>query len=101
GIRDFHVTGVQTCALPIFVAIHKLTDLAKGTTLNVGIVRGGEAVNMVAPSAEAEIDLRYVEPPERAKTMAAIEEIVATSYVPGRSEERRVGKDGRRRGRGE
>ncbi len=38
------------------VAIHKLTDLAKGTTLNVGLVRGGEAVNMVAPSAEAEID---------------------------------------------
>src|SRR5207302_4658044 len=21
GIRDFHVTGVQTCALPIFIAI--------------------------------------------------------------------------------
>jgi len=65
------------------IAIHKLTDLAKGTTLNVGIVRGGEAVNMVAPSAEAEIDMRYVDPPERAKTMAAIEEIVAASYVPG------------------
>src|SRR5690606_30408183 len=29
------------------IAIHKLTDLAKGTTLNVGIMRGGEAVNMV------------------------------------------------------
>jgi len=65
------------------IAIHKLTDLAKGTTLNVGIVKGGEAVNMVAPSAEAQIDLRYIDPPERAKTVAAIEEIVATSYVPG------------------
>ena len=65
------------------VAIHSLTDLAKGTTLNVGIVRGGEAVNMVAPSAEAEIDLRYVAPPERTRAMAALEEIVATSYVPG------------------
>lgn len=65
------------------IAIHKLTDLAKGTTLNVGTIRGGEAVNMVAPSAEAEIDLRYIDPPERAKTMAAIEEIVASSTVPG------------------
>src|SRR5690606_38297311 len=49
------------------VAIHKLTDLTKGTTLNVGIVRGGEALNMVAPSAEAELDLRYIEPLERTK----------------------------------
>src|SRR5690606_40721383 len=23
GIRDFHVTGVQTCALPIFLALSK------------------------------------------------------------------------------
>lgn len=65
------------------IAIHKLTDLAKGTTLNVGIVRGGEAVNMVAPSAEAEIDLRYVDPPERDKAMAAIEEIVSNGFIQG------------------
>ena len=82
GNFDKGISAIGELAHKI-VAIHKLTDLAKGTTLNVGIVRGGEAVNMVAPSAEAEIDLRYVEPPERAKTMAAIEEIVATSYVPG------------------
>jgi glutamate carboxypeptidase len=65
------------------VAIHRLTDLAKGVTLNVGIVRGGEAVNMVAPFAEGEIDLRYVQPDDRAATMAAIETIVGTSYVAG------------------
>src|SRR5690606_39711062 len=27
GIRDFHVTGVQTCALPIFRITPKLLDL--------------------------------------------------------------------------
>src|SRR6266508_5141690 len=27
GIRDGHVTGVQTCALPISAARHKATDL--------------------------------------------------------------------------
>src|SRR5690606_40079774 len=26
GIRDFHVTGVQTCALPISTAVHPLGD---------------------------------------------------------------------------
>jgi glutamate carboxypeptidase len=65
------------------IALHKLTDLARGVTLNVGIVRGGEAVNMVAPSAEADIDLRYVRPPDRQAAMAEIERIVATAAVPG------------------
>jgi glutamate carboxypeptidase len=65
------------------VAIHGLTDLAKGVTLNVGIVHGGEAVNMVAPSAEGEIDLRYARPADRAAAMAAIEKIIASGFVPG------------------
>ena len=65
------------------VGIHRLTDLAKGITLNVGIVRGGTAVNMVAPSAEGEVDLRYIQPGDRAAVMAAIEKIVGTSFVAG------------------
>src|SRR5690606_31776962 len=31
GIRDFHVTGVQTCALPIYVATARLTALVRVT----------------------------------------------------------------------
>jgi glutamate carboxypeptidase len=76
------ISAIEELAHKI-VAIHKLTDLAKGITLNVGIVRGGEAVNTVAPSAEGQIDLRYVRPEDRASALRAIEEIVGTSYVPG------------------
>jgi glutamate carboxypeptidase len=65
------------------IKIHALTDLQKGITLNVGLVSGGQSVNTTAPSAEGQIDLRYVEPADREAVMAAIEEIVATSYVPG------------------
>jgi glutamate carboxypeptidase len=65
------------------IAIHRLTDLARGITLNVGIVKGGEAVNMVAPSADGDIDLRYLQPSDRAATVAAIERIIGTSFVPG------------------
>src|SRR5258706_11037217 len=64
-------------------AIHKLTDLAKGVTLNVGLIRGGEAVNMVAPWAEGEIDLRYIDPADRNVVMAKIEHIIASSTIPG------------------
>lgn len=65
------------------VQIHALTDLSKGITLNVGLVTGGQSVNTTAPYAEGQIDLRYADPADRAPVMAAIERIVATSFVPG------------------
>jgi glutamate carboxypeptidase len=65
------------------VQIHALTDLSKGITLNVGLVAGGQSVNTTAPYAEGQIDLRYADPADRAPVMAAIEKIVATSFVPG------------------
>jgi glutamate carboxypeptidase len=67
------------------VHIHALTDLSKGITLNVGLISGGQSVNTTAPYAEGQIDLRYVEPRDRDAVIAAIEQIVATSYVPGTS----------------
>lgn len=67
------------------VALHALTDLERGITLNVGLVRGGQSVNTVAPLAEAEIDLRYVTPDQRAEAMGKIEAIVAQATVPGSS----------------
>ncbi len=67
------------------IAIHKLTDLAAGTTLNVGLIRGGQTVNTVAPWATGEIDLRYVKPPARDKAIAAIRAIAETANVPGTS----------------
>ena len=64
-------------------AIHALTDLERGITLNVGLVSGGQSVNTVAPWAVGEIDLRYVEPADRDAVMAEIGAIVERSYVPG------------------
>jgi glutamate carboxypeptidase len=64
-------------------AIHALTDLDRGITLNVGLVAGGQSVNTVAPYARGEIDLRYVEPADRDEIMGKIEAIVARSFVPG------------------
>jgi len=64
-------------------AIHALTDLERGITLNVGLVHGGQSVNTVAPLAEGEIDLRYVQPDDRDEAMARIEAIIARSFVPG------------------
>jgi glutamate carboxypeptidase len=65
------------------VALHDITDIPRGTTVNVGLIGGGQSVNTVAPQAECQIDLRYVTPPDRADAMRRIEEIVARSTVPG------------------
>ena len=64
-------------------AIHALTDLERGVTLNVGLVSGGQSVNTVAPWAEGQIDLRYVHPEDRDELVARIGGIVERSFVPG------------------
>lgn len=41
------------------LAINNLMDVARGTTLNVGVVRGGVLSNVVAAEARASIDMRF------------------------------------------
>ena len=67
------------------VAMHGLTDLQRGITVNVGIVKGGQSVNTTAPQAEGQIDLRYVDPGDRAKALAALQAIIDGATVPGAS----------------
>ena len=62
---------------------HKITDLARGTTVNVGLIGGGQTVNTVAPSAWCEIDLRYVKRKDRDDAVAAIREIAENCTLPG------------------
>jgi glutamate carboxypeptidase len=47
-------------------AISQLTDLQRGTTLNVGVIRGGTRTNVIAAEALAEIDLRIAKKTEGA-----------------------------------
>ena len=42
------------------LAISGLMDYARGTTLNVGVVRGGVLPNVIAAEARATIDMRFV-----------------------------------------
>ena len=76
------ISAVEELARKI-QAIHGLTDLDRGITLNVGLIRGGQSVNTVAPWAEGEIDLRYVTPSDRDDVMARLGAITERSFVPG------------------
>ena len=51
------ISAVEEMAHQI-LRLHSLTDLARGTTVNVGVVQGGAVRNQVAAFAEAMVDLR-------------------------------------------
>lgn len=53
--------------------IHALSDSTRGTTVNVGVIRGGTRPNVVAAHAEAEIDVRVTTPAEAERIDSALQ----------------------------
>lgn len=64
------------------VALHALSDLESGTTVNVGVVRAGERSNIIADRAYAEIDVRAVDQEEAERLDAAMRSIAGNYTVP-------------------
>jgi glutamate carboxypeptidase len=60
------------------LAIQKLTDYDLGTTLNVGIIRGGTATNVVPEEATIEVDLRVMKPGEAKRIVDALHALKPT-----------------------
>ena len=60
------------------LAIQKLTDYDQGTTLNVGVIRGGTATNVVPEEARAEVDLRVMKPEEAERIIDALHTLKST-----------------------
>ncbi len=56
------------------------TDYAKGTTLNVGVIRGGTVENVVPAEAEARGDIRVLDPAEADRILAALAAL--TPHLP-------------------
>jgi glutamate carboxypeptidase len=63
--------------------LHRLTDLERGTTLNVGVIKGGTRSNVVAENAYAKVDLRVRTKEEGARIAAAVAEIGGEVVVAG------------------
>lgn len=61
--------------------LHALTDLGRGTTVNVGVVGGGTRPNVIAGEARAQVDVRIVTLVEARSVERAIRAIRPT--VPG------------------
>ena len=76
------ISAIEELAQKI-IRIHALRDDTAGISFNVGLLRGGQSVNSVAPWAECEIDMRYRTAAQRESGLAALHAVVAESFVPG------------------
>jgi glutamate carboxypeptidase len=61
--------------------VHGFADPAKGTTVNVGVIRGGSRSNVVPARAEAEVDVRTSTMAEAERVRRAFEGLRA--HLPG------------------
>src|SRR5690606_40108843 len=91
GIRDSHVTGVQTCALPIWLALGVDGEDRRATVL-VGGVDGDLAVEAARAQQRRVQDVGAVGRGDEDDAAAGVE------AVHLRSEERRVGEECRASG---
>src|SRR5690606_40666819 len=92
GIRDFHVTGVQTCALPI------LTEQRLGEVeirrLRAGLRRQDQVRPAALQRAAGPCRKRLAAEHEAGEKLLAGAVARAVVNLLNRSEERRVGKEG-------
>ena len=66
------------------VRLMGLASREQDTTVNVGLAQGGTAVNVVADSAELQLEMRFWKDSERQRLEAAIDELIhGDPFVPG------------------
>ncbi|MBI3978256.1 MAG: M20 family metallopeptidase [Chloroflexi bacterium] len=65
------------------IRLHALTDLARGLTVNVGLVEGGMNTNVVAPHASARVHLGFRTRQGFQELWTAVQRIVGTASVAG------------------
>ena len=78
------ISAVEEMAHQI-LRLHSLTDLGRGTTVNVGVVQGGTVRNQIAAFAEAMVDLRVTTMQEAERVEKEI--LNSTPVLPGASVE--------------
>lgn len=72
GQHFFDGRNANVALARVVPAIAALSDEQRGTTVNVGIVRGGTRANVVAARAEAVLDVRFTAPDEARRVADAL-----------------------------
>lgn len=76
------VNAIEEIAWKV-LAIQALTNYDKGTTANVGVIRGGIGFNVVAEHASIEVDFRMTTVDEQQHIVRTMEKLAGETRVPG------------------
>src|SRR5690606_39526335 len=95
GIRDFHVTGVQTCALPISHGRGGGVRLADRPGGAAGTAPDAHDDAVAVPARPLRVGLTGNIGSGKSTVARLLQELGAAVIDADRSEERRVGKEGR------
>ena len=79
-----HAAGVNAIVglAHLVVALGTLADPARGTTVNVGVIRGGTKRNIVPDEARCEVDVRVLDMAEGHRVEQAVRELCSKPPVP-------------------
>ena len=99
GVADFDLTATGTAAhsgnapqdgssainelAHWIIELHKLSNYAVGTSVNVGTIKGGTARNVVADYAEAQVDVRFKTQAEHDRICLAFDRLAQQHFTPG------------------
>jgi glutamate carboxypeptidase len=82
GAHEQGISAIEELCRKV-LELHALTDYAIGTTVNVGLIEGGQSVNTVAPLAAAEVDVRFKTIAAMREAEAAIAAILERTHLAG------------------
>ncbi len=83
GVEPERGRSALLAAARLLLALQGLNDPAQGTTVNVGVLRGGSRPNVVPERAELEVDIRAVTLAAQERVEEALRELVARPWVDG------------------
>ncbi len=69
----------------IIVDLSKAQNLDKGTSINVGLIDGGTALNVIAPSAHAVMEVRYTSEREFSRITQRLQKMTDRPHLEGAS----------------
>ncbi len=81
GQHELGRSAVEELARKVLL-LQEMTNYETGTTVNVGVIQGGERPNVVAASAMCEFDLRVYTNTEAERAERRFREIAETVFVP-------------------
>ncbi|MDA9556483.1 M20 family metallopeptidase [Vibrio sp.] len=73
--------NANLAAARLLLALTELTDLDKGTTVNVGKIEGGIGANTISPHAQLMVEARFKDTTEKERVLSSIEAMANKEWV--------------------